>query len=79
MNKKIYFISCLIILLLSLSSCVFDFRETVYGNGNLVTEERHADSFDRLKVSSGIDVIITQGEKESIQVVADENLLEYIV
>jgi hypothetical protein len=78
MNKKIYFISCLIILLLSLSSCVFDFRETVYGNGNLVTEERHADSFDRLKVSSGIDVIITQGEKESIQVVADENLLEYI-
>ena len=78
MNKKIYSVSCVIILLLLLSSCIFDFRETVYGNGTVATEERHADSFNRLKVSSGIDVIITQGEEESIKVIADENLLEYI-
>jgi len=78
MIKKIFHTSFLIILLLSLSSCYFNFRETVYGNGNIVTEERHVDSFNRLKVSSGIDAIITQGEEESIKVIADENLLEYI-
>jgi Putative auto-transporter adhesin, head GIN domain len=65
-------------LIISLSSCYIDFRETVYGNGNVQTEERTAGSFDRLKVSSGIDVFITQGDTESIKVIADENLLKYI-
>jgi hypothetical protein len=78
MIKKICYVPFLIIILLSLGSCYFDFHETVHGNGKVVTEERHADSFDRLKVSSGIDAIITQGEEESIKVIADENLLEYI-
>lgn len=78
MNKKIIYTPFLIILFLSLSNCYFDFRETVYGNGKVVTEERPADSFNKLKVSSGIDAIITQGEEESIKVVADENLLEHI-
>lgn len=78
MIKKIFHTSFLIIILLSLGSCYINFRETVYGNGNVVTEERHAGSFNRLKVSSGIDAIITQGDVESIKVIADENLLEYI-
>ncbi|MBN2461964.1 MAG: DUF2807 domain-containing protein [Candidatus Cloacimonetes bacterium] len=78
MIRKSIHTSFLIILFLSLNSCYFNFRETVYGNGNVVTEERDADSFDKLKVSSGIDAIITQGEEESIKVIADENLLEYI-
>jgi hypothetical protein len=78
MLKKNFQLPFVIVLLLFLSSCYLDFRETVYGNGNVVTEERSADSFNRLKVSSGIDVFITQGDEESIKVIADENLLEYI-
>jgi len=67
-----------VLLIISLNSCYIDFRETVYGNGNVKTEDRSTDSFDRLKVSSGIDVFITQGDTESIKVIADENLLQYI-
>jgi hypothetical protein len=78
MSKKNFQMPFLIVLLLFLSSCYFNFRETVYGNGKVVTEDRPADSFNRLKVSSGVDVFITQGEEESLKVIADENLLEYI-
>lgn len=65
-------------LIISLSSCYINFHETVHGNGNVQTEERTTGSFDRMKVSSGIDVYITQGDTESIKVTADENLLKYI-
>jgi hypothetical protein len=78
MLKKKFYAPILTVLLISLNSCYYDFRETVFGSGNVVSEDREAGSFDRLKVSSGIDVFITQGEVESIKVIADDNLLEYI-
>lgn len=51
---------------------------TVHGNGNVVKEERSAGSFSGVKASTGIDVYLSQGEKMSIVVEADENLHEYI-
>jgi hypothetical protein len=78
MLKMNFQLSFIIIPLLFLNSCYLDFRETVFGNGKVETEARPAASFNRLKVSSGIDVFITQGDEESIKVIADENLLEYI-
>lgn len=53
--------------------------ESVRGNHNVVKEERKAGTFDEIKVSSGIDVYLTQGSRESITVEADENLHEYIM
>ncbi len=53
-------------------------RRTVYGNGNVERQDRTAGKFEGLKVSSGIDVYLKQGDSESITVEADENLLEYI-
>ncbi len=54
-------------------------RKTVYGDGNVVKKERSARSFTGVKVSTGIDVFLTQGSNLSIEVEADENLHEYIV
>jgi len=54
-------------------------NKTVHGNGKVVTKERNATAFTELRVSSGIDVYLKQGEKESITVEADENLHEYIL
>ncbi len=68
----------LLVFLVFLQGCYIDLRETIYGNGNVVTEERSVSSFDEIRVSSGIDVFITQGEEESLKVIADDNLLEYI-
>jgi hypothetical protein len=63
-----------------ISSCIHaQFRETVRGNGHVVTKDRHADSFTGIKVSSGIDVYLKQGNDESVKVEADENLHEYIM
>jgi len=65
---------------LSLSSCINgQIRKTVSGNGNVVKKERPADSFNGIRVSSGMDVYLKQGDKESISVEADENLHEYII
>ena len=71
--KNILFIS--FIVLIVAGSCCLDPNETIYGNGNVVSEERIIGDFDALKVSSGIDVIIKQGSALSLMVEADENLL----
>ncbi|HPF01790.1 MAG TPA: head GIN domain-containing protein [Bacteroidales bacterium] len=54
-------------------------RKTVHGNGNVVKKERNADNFTGVSTSSAIDVILSQGDKNSIVVEADENLHEYIL
>lgn len=54
-------------------------RKTVYGNNKVVKKDREAGSFEGIRVSSGIDVYLKQGDKVSIAVEADENLHEYIL
>lgn len=66
--------------LILLTACVdAQFYRSVRGNGNVVTKERPASYFDGVRVSTGIDVYLSQGDRESIKVMADENLHEYIV
>lgn len=68
------------VLCLGITACVNgQFRKTVYGDKNVVSKERPAGSFTGVRVSSGIDVYLTQGDKMSIKVEADENLHEYII
>jgi hypothetical protein len=52
--------------------------ESVRGNHNVVKKERRIQSFTGVKVSSGIDVYLSQGNDEKLVVEADENLHEYI-
>ena len=68
------------IIILAISSCTHaQYWKTVRGHGNVVTKERKTDSFTGIKVSSGIDVYLKQGNDESVSVEADENLHEYIL
>lgn len=64
---------------LGILSCINGQYRTVRGDGNVVKKERTASYFDGVRVSSGIDVYLTQGDKESITVEADANLHEYII
>jgi hypothetical protein len=69
-----------ILLCLAITVCVDgQIRKTVYGNGKVVKKERTAGSFTGIKVSSGIDVYLKQGDNMSLSVEADENLHEYII
>lgn len=68
------------VLLLVMISCVdAQFYRSVRGNGNVVKKERPASYFDGVRVSTGIDVYLSQGDREGIVVEADENLHEYII
>jgi hypothetical protein len=62
----------------TLSACAQSWK-TVTGHGNVISKERKTDSFTELKVSSGIDVYLKQGNNTSVTVEADENLHEYIL
>jgi hypothetical protein len=68
------------IMYLSVTSCITgQEHKSVRGNGNVVKKERPASPFTGIRVKTGIDVYLKQGDKESITVEADENLHEYIL
>lgn len=70
----------IVVAILSISACTqAQFRKTVHGNGDVVTQERSGENFTGISVSTGIDVYLKQGSKESISVETDENLQEYII
>jgi hypothetical protein len=69
-----------IALCMGITACVHgQMRRSVTGNHNVVKKERTTDSFTGIKVSTGIDVYLKQGDEFSLAVEADENLHEYII
>jgi hypothetical protein len=70
----------LITALIVATSCAdAQFRKTIYGNGEVKKESRKAMNFSSIRVSTGINVYLSQGDQESITVEADANLHEYII
>ena len=51
-------------------------RITLEGNGNLVTRDVPVSSFEALKASGVYELKLSQGNKESVKIEADENLQE---
>jgi hypothetical protein len=69
-----------VILCIAITACADgQIRKTVYGNGKVVSRERTPEQASGVKVSTGIDVFLTQGDKLKLEVEADENLHEYII
>ena len=66
----------------SLFSCNFDMNinSGVKGNGTVTTENRTINQpFTAIKASEGLDVYVTQSERENVSVEADENLQDIIM
>ena len=69
------------LLALFTSSCAFDinFGEGKRGNGQVVEESRKVtEDFTSVHASEGLDVFVTQGSNFSINVEADENIIDLI-
>lgn len=67
------------ILIMSLTSCGFPLRyTTVRGTGSLAAEERRVSGFDAVELSGLGNLVIEQGDKESLEITAEENLLPYL-
>ncbi len=61
------------------SSCNINFGRGKMGNGVVAKETRTvSENFSEVSASEGIDVYVTQGEEFSIEVEADENVIELI-
>lgn len=53
-------------------------EKTVVGSGNIITEERTVDSFNKIHLKGYGDIYLTQGDKQSVQVRSDDNIMPYI-
>jgi len=74
-------ITIALIVALFFSSCAFDinFGDGEKGNGVVIEESRDvSEDFTAVEASEGLDVYVTQGPVASIDVEADENIMELI-
>lgn len=63
-----------IVIAITLNSCI----NTIDGNGNVKNETRAVNSFNKIDISGGFEIIINQGKRERVEIEADDNLLELI-
>jgi hypothetical protein len=78
MNKKIL-LPVFVLLALLFGACGFnvniDFEQ---GSGKVVTEDRDVSNFDKVELSGIGDVTLVQGDKESLQIEAEDNIIPHI-
>ncbi len=68
-------------LALALAGCVpgLSNRDQIVGSGNVKSETRELSGFDRVELAGSGDVTIKFGDRESVVVEADDNLLPYLM
>ena len=69
MNKNITQITVLLLAVLLLSACTY-----VRGSGNVVSQDRPVDDFDRVTLSGVGTLYISQGEEVSLTIEAESNI-----
>jgi hypothetical protein len=52
-------------------------KETIEGNGKMISRDISIGSFEGLKASGFYELKLSQGDKETVKIEADENLQEY--
>lgn len=75
--KKVYYMITGVTLCMSLSSCFF-LGPSVKGDGNVKEEVRNVGDFHAVRVTSGMNVHLVQGDKPRVLVIADKNLHKVI-
>lgn len=86
-SVKIICLIAIMSVLLSISGCYsyfpikipFKIPGVIQGSGNIVTESRSVSNFNRISMSWVGNLIITQGEEESLTVKAENNIMQYII
>ena len=61
------------------TACISPFSpRLIRGSGNVIVEDRDVSGFDKIAIAGVGRIILTQGEKESLSIETDDNLMEYI-
>ena len=77
-KQSLLLLSTLAAVLTGCSSFNWSTTPTVKGSGNVVTETREVSQFDQVGVSGSGHLSIVQGDRESLTIEADDNLLPLI-
>jgi len=76
---KTYFKTLIIgLVLFNFLSCQYTHSQFLKGNENITKVDRSIAPFQTVEVQDGIDLFITQGSLEKLQIESDQNLHEYI-
>jgi hypothetical protein len=76
--KEFLGFATILVTMVLLNSCIFDNSEKVSGNGKVEKQDRDVSSFSKIDASGVFNVYLSQGEKESVVIEADDNLLSLI-
>ena len=74
MNKRLFIPVSFLLVALLVTGCSF---QVVAGSGKVVTETRDVSNFSRVTLAGIGNLILTQGESESLKIEADDNLISY--
>lgn len=78
MKRKI--VLCSLWIMLMLAACGLPVRYTeVRGSGSVVTQERPISTFNAIDLSGIGTVMIEQGTEETLEITAEDNLIDYLV
>lgn len=77
MKKRVQILAAIFLMIFVSTSCLF-MGSSIEGDGNVTTDVREVDSFDKIVVSRGVNVYLSQGETEKVVVKADKNLIDAI-
>src|SRR3990172_801597 len=64
---------------LFISACTLAAGYLIRGSGRVATETRQASGFDEIEGCCGMQLILSQGETESLEIEAEDNILPEIV
>ena len=80
MKKPLVFISIFVLLVTAACGFTGSFGfQTIHGSGNIVTESRQVSGFDSVEVCCGMELYLTQGGSESLEIEADDNFMDEII
>jgi hypothetical protein len=79
MDKRWLFVFIAVIFVSSACVVSSGLGRTVRGSGQVASETRAVSGFDEIDVCCGMQLLLTQGDAESLEVDADDNLLPEIV
>ena len=80
MKKSTYLLSAVVFFTFisaSNSACLY-LAESVDGNGHVIKQERDVSPFHAIRVGGSFEVSLIQGDRESLVIEADENLMDFI-
>ena len=73
--KKYIIVVLLLIAVVAAAGCV---NQGGTGSGNVINESRTASGFNQIDLNGAGELIIAQGSNESVNIVAEDNLMKYI-